>query len=90
MKKPGKANRLPAYFALWAWTTLFGIFIFFLFAGVREWLHSYPKYVQPDGELTETAKLILAVICLPVLYAFSQVVVAYIKRQKEARDILNK
>jgi len=84
--KPKPKTR--AYVALWAWMTLFGVITYFLYAGVANYIRRFPKYVEPDGALTDTGTLIMAVICLPVLYVFSQLILQYVKRRKGAKEIL--
>ncbi len=80
--------KLKAYLGAWAWMTLFGVIVYFLYAGVGNYIRRFPKYVEPDGELTDTGTLIMAVICLPILYVFSQLILQYLKRRKGAKKIL--
>jgi len=80
--------KIKAYVALWAWMTFFGVITYFLYSGVANYLRRFPKYVQPGGELTDNGKLIMAVICLPILYVFSQLILQYLKRRKAAKEIL--
>ena len=86
---PNKPKPKPgAYVALWAWMTLFGVITYFLYSGVANYIRRFPKYVQPGGELTDNGKLIMAAICLPILYVFSQLILQYLKRRKAAKEIL--
>ena len=81
---------VKAYVALWAWMTLFGVTTYFLYSGAANYIRRFPKYVQANGALTENGKLIMAAICLPMLYVFSQLILQYLKRQKAAKDVLPK
>ena len=74
--------------ALWAWMTLFGVITYFLYTGVANYIRRFPKYVEPDGALTDNGQLIMAAICLPILYVFSQLILQYLKRRKAAKEIL--